>query len=302
MDKKAQAMVMGAFLGDSLALGAHWIYDTEKIETEIGRVDSLLAPVPDSYHKTKSAGDFTHYGDQSLHLLEYLAENRGSFDPAEYSYLWEKEFSAYTGYIDKATKVSLQNIDQGKDWQDCGSPSTDLAGPARIAPLIYSYRNDPGTLYEAVENYLNITHKGSGIKAGALFLAWSCHAILQGNLPKDAFDSAIENGIDDLDLDLRLRTSFELSNVEIEKAVKDFGQSCSINGALPGAIFTVLQLREDFRLAQQETVMAGGDSAARAMVVGMLVGAHGGYDALPDDWLAALAKRSQIEKALQRIG
>ena len=49
-------MVMASFVADSLALGAHWIYDTEKIKSNFGRVESLLKPASDSYHATKGKG------------------------------------------------------------------------------------------------------------------------------------------------------------------------------------------------------------------------------------------------------
>ena len=79
MKNKAQAMVLASLAADSLALGAHWIYDTEKIEKDIGRVDRLLAPPEKSYHPTKKRGEFTHYGDQTLLLLESICE-KGAFD------------------------------------------------------------------------------------------------------------------------------------------------------------------------------------------------------------------------------
>ena len=66
MNDKVQAMVLASFIGDSLALAAHWIYDTEKIAREFGRVESFITPKPDSYHPTKRKGQFTHYGDQAL--------------------------------------------------------------------------------------------------------------------------------------------------------------------------------------------------------------------------------------------
>ena len=57
MKDKGKAMVMASFLADSLALGAHWIYDTEEISKNFGRVDTLLNPVSDSYHSAKEKGE-----------------------------------------------------------------------------------------------------------------------------------------------------------------------------------------------------------------------------------------------------
>jgi hypothetical protein len=44
MTTQATAMVLASFAADSLALGAHWIYDTAEIDRRFGRVDRLLKP------------------------------------------------------------------------------------------------------------------------------------------------------------------------------------------------------------------------------------------------------------------
>lgn len=80
MQSNRNSMVLGSFIGDSLALGAHWIYNTNKIESEVGEVNTLLPPVKNSYHKNKEIGNFTNYEDQSFHLLEFLTENDGIVD------------------------------------------------------------------------------------------------------------------------------------------------------------------------------------------------------------------------------
>jgi len=84
MKDKAMAMVLASFAADSLALGAHWIYSTGKITKDFGRIEQFLNPDPDSYHATKKKGEFTHYGDQALVLLESLAARSG-FDPEDFS-------------------------------------------------------------------------------------------------------------------------------------------------------------------------------------------------------------------------
>jgi ADP-ribosylglycohydrolase len=88
MKEQARSMVLASFVADSLALGAHWIYDTAKIDQQFGRITELLPPHEDTYHPSKNLGDFTHYGDQSFHLLEHLTTHGGHFDIAEYSRDW----------------------------------------------------------------------------------------------------------------------------------------------------------------------------------------------------------------------
>ena len=148
MKDNRTAMVMASFLGDSLALGVHWIYDTARIQTEFGRVDSLLKPKPDSYHPTKEKGEFTHYGDQTLVLLESVAARNG-FRLDDFAVRWGALFNRYRGYYDQATKSTLRNFELGRNPEDGGSSSHDLAGAARIAPLVFRYPDDPDSLAEA---------------------------------------------------------------------------------------------------------------------------------------------------------
>jgi ADP-ribosylglycohydrolase len=301
MKSPAHAMVLASFVADSLALGAHWIYDTNQLDREIGRVTDLLPPPQGSYHPTKKRGEFTHYGDQTFHLLQHLAEHRGHFSLPVYARAWYALCTNYPGYMDRATKASLQNIEAGKDPELCGSSSTDLGGPARIAPLVYCYRENLPGMLAAVKAQTALTHNGPGVVDGALFLAASCHAILHGATPREAFLQALENGIDDIDLDLRLRKCLDLPGGSIRQAVKEFGQMCSINAALPGAVYTVLQHGNNLEEALIETVMAGGDSAARGMVVGMLLGAALGEEKIPVRWLNGLARYQEIKTALEML-
>lgn len=301
MQSSARAAVLASFVADSLALGVHWIYDTAEIDLQVGRVTDLLPPPAESYHPTKKRGDLTHYGDQSLHLLHYLARHGGQFSLASYAPEWQGLWHEYKGYVDRATRVTLQNLEAGTPPETSGSPSTDLGGGARIAPLLYCYRQDREGLLAAVHAQTALTHHSPSALAAADFLARSCFAILHGSPPRRAFLQALENGVSDLDLDLRLRRCLDLPKTDIRGVIKDFGQMCSVSAALPGAIYTILQNENNLEEALIETAMAGGDSAARGMVVGMILGAHLGMEKIPVRWLKNLVSYQEIQTALDKL-
>ncbi len=50
-----------------------------------------------------------------------------------------------------------------------------------------------------------------------------------------------------------------------------------------------------------QAVMAGGDSAGRGLVVGMVLGAHLGEQALPEQWISGLQRRGEILDLLDKI-
>ena len=297
MTTKACAMVLASFAADSLALAAHWIYDTEKIDHEFGLIDQLLPPAIDAYHGKRHKGDFTHYGDQTLLLLKHLARNK-HFSLQRFADEWREFSASYDGYVDKATQKTLSAMKEGKSPSACGSGSSDLGGPARIAPLVYWYHNDPERLMETAHEQTRLTHTGSGVDAGTEFLVHATLNVLDGATPQEAIEDAIDRGVEDLDLDLRLRRSLDTADEDSRKVIDEFGQMCSIAAALPGAVHLVLAHQDNLREALIANVMAGGDSAARGLVVGMILGAYQGVEDIEHDWLAQMRATAEIKEYL----
>jgi ADP-ribosylglycohydrolase len=300
MRDRLKAMVLGSFTGDSLALGAHWIYDVDELERVLGRVDSLLKPQPGSYHQTKEAGEFTHYGDQTLVLLESIAE-AGRFDLEHFAARWRGLFAKYRGYFDHATKDTLKNFSVGAAPAEAGSRSGDLSAAARVAPLVYRYRDDAEALVAAARTQAAMTHNNPVIVECAGVLARIAQEVLNGAAPASAIVKQLE-GMDATDvLAGAIRDGMEsLSSPSLE-AILNFGQNCGVRAALPSVIHLVAKHQNDLQEALIENVMAGGDSAARGMAVGMILGAYLGMDAIPEVWLAALRERGRIEALLRKV-
>lgn len=300
MTTQATAMILASFAADSLALGAHWIYDTDVIDRQIGLVNTLLAPLPDSYHAGKKSGQFTHYGDQTLVLLESLART-GTFSLPDFAASWQQLFADYHGYVDKATSTTLDNRGRSLPLDRCGSTSSDLGGAARIAPLVYRYQHDREALLTAARQQTAFTHNNPATLAGTTFIARTAWAVLQGADPVSAMEQALEEGVDDIDLDIRIRGGLDSGGKDTRTVIKKFGQMCGIAAALPGAIHLIVTYTEDLKTALVENVMAGGDSAARGMVAGMILGAHLGLAAVPEAWLADMEKTDTIAALLRSI-
>jgi ADP-ribosylglycohydrolase len=293
MTEKTTALVLASFAADSLALGAHWIYDTSEIDRRFGRVATLLKPLPDSYHAARERGEFTHYGDQALVLLESLARC-GGFSLTDFAAAWKALFTDYRGYIDKATATTLENMNRQLPPDQCGSRSSELGGAARIAGLLHFYRDDREQLLEAVHQQTRMTHNNPATLAGAEFIAKTAWEVLHGQTPATAMERALDEGVADLDLDIRIRGGLDSAGKESRTVIKKFGQMCGIAAALPGAIHLIATYERDLETALIENVMAGGDSAARGMVAGMILGAFLGREAIPEEWLGGMARQAHI--------
>jgi ADP-ribosylglycohydrolase len=293
-------MVMASFLGDSLALGVHWIYDTERIQAEFGRVDSLLSPKPDSYHPSKTKGDFTHYGDQTLVLLKSVALS-GGFRLDDFAVRWRALFNRYRGYYDQATKATLMNFDQGKNPEDGGSSSHDLAGAARIAPLVYRYWDDPDSLVEAARAQTRMTHNNPVVVASAEFFARTTQRVLGGQTPVSAMSEVAGERFFDSPLHEWVEEGIRQRGEESVATIAGFGQSCHAEEAFPGVVYLIARYEADLKEGLIQAVMAGGDSAARAMMVGLVLGASLGEGSLPGDWIRDLKKAEEIRQLLSKI-
>jgi ADP-ribosylglycohydrolase len=66
-------------------------------------------------------------------------------------------------------------------------------------------------------------------------------------------------------------------------------------------VHLIAKYENDLKEALIQAVMAGGDSAARGMIVGMVLGAHLGPENLPIEWISELVVREKIEALLDQI-
>ncbi|MEJ5365288.1 MAG: ADP-ribosylglycohydrolase family protein [Desulfosoma sp.] len=301
MDDKARGMLWAAFAADALALGAHWIYDPAMIRKRFGRVDHYLAPAPDSYHPGKAAGDFTHYGDQMLVLLESLAENGGRFHLSDFASRWRRLFTDYRGYVDKATKATLQRFAEGHGPETSGSSSTDLAGAGRAAPVLYAYRGEPEGCLTAARAQTAMTHNDPMVIEAAVYFSRVTLEVLSGKHPADALQSVLHEMPLPDSLVSWVRHGLESASMETEAAILDFGQSCAVDGAFPSVAHLIARYAEDLREGLIQNVMAGGDSAGRGLLVGMVLGAHHGFEALPLEWVEGLRAGEKIRCLADRI-
>ncbi len=112
-EKKVIELVLASLVADAYSLGgAHWVYDEKQLASLEVNWDELN-DAKAIWHKDKKAGDFTHYGDQTLWLYQFV-QGRDSFDAQEYVEYWQNKIEVYNGYIDGSTRNTLENIKDEK--------------------------------------------------------------------------------------------------------------------------------------------------------------------------------------------
>lgn len=285
---KYNGMLIASFLGDAFALGMHWIYDTEIIKDSFKDLTKLQSPLEDSFHKGKEKGDFTHYGDQTFNMLELVTEN-------EYldEFVFRENFVAfmkgYDGYMDHATKETLSNISDGKLK---GSASNELGGAVRMSPILFAKREDRELAKKLVVMQTKMTHDNEQLLEMSEFIVDLTYMAVDGVKPSIAIESISEsysNVIKDM-IDIA-KSKVDEDTTEV---IKVFGQSCSSTNAFPSLIYLLIKYEDNIKDALVANVLAGGDSAARGMMIGMILGAYMGEDKLPKDLLLDINKMDKI--------
>lgn len=293
-DEKRKAMWLGSITGDAFVLGGHWIYDLKKLESAFPDYDRPQQPLPDSYHKNKKLGDQTHYGDQTRHLWEYLAENQGVYDPDKYRKEWMKFIAEFNGYMDGASRESLTAL---KNNIQFGSSSDELGGTARLAAVYYWMEDSEQALAAAIDQS-RMTHDSQKATAITVLISLALEILLaesgseSSSTVWDALDQSRIKMVAENKFEMKqISDSFEAARVQNDLSARsiarNLGQSCHAHHALP-AIMAILKQTEDYKSAMKLNVMVGGDSASRAMIIGALLGAKSGMDCIPQDWLTVL--------------
>lgn len=290
MNSKLRGMLLGSFVADALALGPHWIYDVDVIDDTFGDLKGIVAPPKGSFHKGKVKGDFTHYGDQMMFVLDYM-KDKHTFDIVSFKDAWLKCMETFEGYRDHATKDSIHHYASSDEIG--GSTSDELGGVARMAPILYKYALTDKSLEEVAVLQTKLTHTGGDVLDMAKAIALLLEKVLKGQSPNEAIPEVGEQMGGQIKKYIDEAIAHEV--VEPREMIATFGQSCSGKSAFPSVMYLLYKFSDSYDEALLENVSAGGDSAARAIVIGMVLGAHLGEEAIPKEWIDDTNKIKQVQ-------
>lgn len=276
MDKeRIKNIVIATLVADSYSLGAHWVYD----ETQLKNLPidwSQLNPPQALWHKGKKSGDFTHYGDKTLWLYEFLQTN-DSFNREKFRDHLIQKIKTYDGYIDGSVRESLPLLEEGKDE---GSNADDFSVVGQIPALLLASNSDDEFL-ENVKTYIKLTHNSkNSLEAGEFFAKLLLLCLKDSDLKKNI--ELLSNNAS-----ANIQHSIETAKNSLTKdsfeAIREFGPACSTNEGFKGAIYLLLKYKSLKELLVQNA-KAGGDSSARGMVATMIYVATCKTHDLPKSW------------------
>lgn len=291
---KIQNSIVASIFADALSLPVHWIYDQAEIAGRHPEVKKLESPEKNPYHFNMQLGDNTHYGDQAVLLIQSISENQ-DFDLSKFKTEWENFVSTYSGYIDKATKATVADMENGSD-------SHDLGGAARIAGLLLLVKkHSTQELIDFARAQTKFTHNYDLVVDTAEFIMAATLGTIAGSEIEVALEEAAGRTKNSDFLKSSLEKAKKVLDLEPNLAISTLGLPCSVESALPASLYLVFKFKNDLLGALSANCVAGGDSAARGLVIGMLLGA-----AQTEKWeyseLIKMKSYSEITKSLAKFG
>jgi ADP-ribosylglycohydrolase len=291
LTNKQSGLLFGSYCADALSLGVHWIYDANELAQKHGRITHYKAPGTESYHPHKQAGDQGHVGDQSLCLLQFLAREK-KWDASAFMNDWLSMWPDYNDYVDGATKATLTNVQNLSDKTLTGSDSAEIAGPARIAPLVafLSHSSESEVVQAGLEQTL-LTHRSKETEESATFLAKAGYRLMHGAKLLDTLNKTAP--------EWALKSANSVLSENAVDAIAKLGPGCTISSALPSILYLAMKHGDDTETAFIENAMAGGDNCARGLALGLLLGAANGMSSIPEDWVEELDARRSLNELLE---
>jgi len=183
---RAAGALMGAFIGDALALGPHWYYDLDELHADYGSwINDYTDPKSGRYHAGSKAGQSSQAGVLLLLTLRSLVA-RGGYDEADFCRRMDEDFfplidgsptSGPGGYTSQSIREAWRlRVEQKRPWgQTGGNPDTTEAAERTLAIAIH-YALRPKELASAVGRNTALTQTWHRGRDDSCFRGGSRHA------------------------------------------------------------------------------------------------------------------------------
>jgi ADP-ribosylglycohydrolase len=309
---------------------AHWYYKQDLIERDYGTIRGYQAPKnqhPDSelwrshYESTCPKDDILHdqvqyWGKPGIHYHQFLqaGENtlnlkiaallaeslieKNSYDQDDFAqryigFMLDRDSHKDT-YAEEYHRSFFKNYARGKPLEKCGVDDAHIGSLATLTPLILFYHRDHDLLLKKVRQHLALTHKGeTAARAGELF-AETIHYLIQGvDLEHALFEDIGRNHYQILASPFRRWIENHSDEEVVGKLVSN---ACYLEDALPATYYLALRYTDNFEQGMISNTHLGGDNCHRGVVLGAILGAAGGCENIPGDWVGGLVNQANLDR------
>lgn len=160
LQDRAAGALMGAFVGDALALGPHWYYDLDELRRDYGEwITGYTNPKPHRYHAGLRAGQLSQAGFILALTLRSLVEC-GGYDEVDFCRRLDEELlplldgtpmSGPGGYTSQSIReVWRRRVEQGLPWGQTGGHADTTEAAERTLALAVRYALHPRELARTI--------------------------------------------------------------------------------------------------------------------------------------------------------
>ena len=305
---------LGSLVADAISMPGHWYYDREALKRDYGVLDHYQTPRnphPGSilwrseYNALNEKGDILRdqvvfWGQRDIHYHQFLeaGENTVNFRLATELYNQVRLRNEYDAerwalhyvecmltpgwhrdtYLEEYHRGFFGRYAQDKKVTKCGIADEHIGGLAQIPALLAALPED-ADWRSATREHLALTHRHSNVQRAADCLARLLKSITAGTPLREAI--AREAG----DWFSTRKAERWATRPDDEIIGSVLSPACYIDQAFPAALYLAWKYHDQFDAGVIANAMVGGDNCHRGAVVGSILGAANGIDAL---WITGL--------------
>ncbi len=197
IQERAAGAIMGAFIGDALALGPHWYYDLTELRRDYGEwITTYSDPKPGRYHSGCKAGQLSQAGIILTLMLRSLVERNG-YDEADFCCRLDEELfplldgtpmNGPGGYTSQSIRHAWRcRVEQKLPWGKTGGHADTTEAIERTLAIAVRYALQPAQLATAVANNTRLTQIDDAVISMTVAYAAVLSMLVQGH----ALDAAL---------------------------------------------------------------------------------------------------------------
>ncbi|MHA3903089.1 ADP-ribosylglycohydrolase family protein [Castellaniella sp. WN] len=181
-EQRAKGALIGAYVGDALALGPHWYYDLDALRRDYGDwIDGYTDPRSDRYHAGLRAGQ----SGQAGFILDLLAESLdacGEYDEADFCRKLDQDLfplldgtpmNGPGGYTSQSIREAWRlRVGRGQPWGHVAGLADTTEAAERILALAVRYARRPADLARHCATNTALTQRD--VTVMAMTVAYGC--------------------------------------------------------------------------------------------------------------------------------
>ncbi|HEU0229903.1 MAG TPA: ADP-ribosylglycohydrolase family protein [Burkholderiaceae bacterium] len=195
LEQRAQGALMGAFVGDALALGPHWYYDLDELRAAYGDwITDYTDPKPGRYHAGLKAGQSSQAGWLLDLTLRSLAE-RHAYDEADFCHRLDEDLFPFIdgspqcgpgGYTSQSIREAWRlRTQKGLPWGRVGGYADTTEAAERTLAIAVRYALQPGALARHVASNTLVTQIDPTVSAMTVAYCSILGLLVRDGVPLD---------------------------------------------------------------------------------------------------------------------